>query len=300
MVGLPRTRGDGPRSSSLALRSPGASPHTRGWTPCWEPRPQTGRGFPAHAGMDPSASECSVLPRTASPHTRGWTAAVRELAPGIGGFPAHAGMDRERRATESRRSGLPRTRGDGPRTNANSPSLATASPHTRGWTLLGEVDELPQVGFPAHAGMDPSPAPGRCRRPGLPRTRGDGPVSGRGAGSCAGASPHTRGWTGVGAGENADGSGFPAHAGMDPGRAGSLTSQSRLPRTRGDGPWAGDGGAADAGASPHTRGWTQLDAKVPARVRGFPAHAGMDPVRLRYPAVALGLPRTRGDGPATY
>ena len=61
-VGLPRTRGDGPRPAASWKRAGWASPHTRGWTP-------------------------------ASPHTRGWTA---EIAPGTGrrpGFPAHAGMD---------------------------------------------------------------------------------------------------------------------------------------------------------------------------------------------------------------
>ena len=56
---------------------------------------------------------------------------------------------------------------------------------------------------------------------------------------------------------------------------------------------------ADGGlpASPHTRGWTGRVARNRPEVWGFPAHAGMDPVRVPRERRGEGLPRTRGDGP---
>ena len=50
-------------------------------------------------------------------------------------------------------------------------------------------------------------------------------------------------------------------------------------------------------ASPHTRGWTACRNCLIRRRSGFPAHAGMDLLRLRSPATPSWLPRTRGDGP---
>ena len=110
---LPRTRGDGPRSSWASRRRLTASPHTRGWTRSGASGLSQFKGFPAHAGMDraggPSLA-CRVrLPRTrgdgpcaeseggrvttASPHTRGWTPLARVTSTSGAGFPAHAGMD---------------------------------------------------------------------------------------------------------------------------------------------------------------------------------------------------------------
>ena len=75
--------------------------------------------------------------------------------------------------------------------------MEVASPHTRGWTASNPVTGSALLGFPAHAGMDPaaSPAPSGRRR--LPRTRGDGPLTGGGSETTFRASPHTRGWTRV-------------------------------------------------------------------------------------------------------
>ena len=115
--------------------------------------------------------------------------------------------------------------------------IAGASPHTRGWTPpLAERVAL-YHGFPAHAGMDPCAGTASGRRPGLPRTRGDGPLPQLRRVADDLASPHTRGWTrGVAtAGEHERG--FPAHAGMDPLEGAEMARIARLPRTRGDGPW---------------------------------------------------------------
>ena len=53
----------------------------------------------------------------------------------------------------------------------------------------------------------------------------------------------------------------------------------------------------DQAASPHTRGWTHVLRCRGRFVRGFPAHAGMDPDGPRLDMFARRLPRTRGDGP---
>ena len=120
---LPRTRGDGPVLAALAGMRPGASPHTRGWTPARLSTAGNGHGFPAHAGMDPDDGgrhrDPAGLPRTrgdgpcasgwrrlngrASPHTRGWTRQHAGAGVDIDGFPAHAGMDPKVDALEAQR-----------------------------------------------------------------------------------------------------------------------------------------------------------------------------------------------------
>ena len=294
---FPRTRGDGPRHLGWSRGRFGVSPHTRGWTlrlPGREPGPH---GFPAHAGMDPCrpwpGSGRPRFPRTrgdgparavgsstsrmVSPHTRGWTLPPFLIRVEPDGFPAHAGMDPAAWARYRPSSRFPRTRGDGPCRVSSPALLSRVSPHTRGWTpYVGGGDSYPP-GFPAHAGMDPRPMNQQARRSRFPRTRGDGPgrllveaVSSR-------VSPHTRGWTRGGPLSAAGVAGFPAHAGMDPEVDVGAARRVGFPRTRGDGPCLRSSSASSRTVSPHTRGWTPEQEGVPALMRGFPAHAGMDP-----------------------
>ena len=192
-----------------------------------------------------------------------------------------------------------------------------ASPHTRGWTPYRLPAGPPTAGFPAHAGMDPRRPPSLCPCTWLPRTRGDGPEPPPANAPIAPASPHTRGWTRDARWNPRLTQGFPAHAGMDPHedvprvsvrrlprtrgmdpwRATWITVLSRLPRTRGDGPLSSTPETASARASPHTRGWTQVQRERCIRHAGFPAHAGMDPRWSRTKGRRSRLPRTRGDGP---
>ena len=202
---------------------------------------------------------------------------------------------RRREAGSARR--LPRTRGDGPRPSAFLDAHLEASPHTRGWTPVRVVGAGCGPGFPAHAGMDPLTPPTSAAAGRLPRTRGDGPAGWARPAALPGASPHTRGWTPIERQVPRERVGFPAHAGMDPGRWPACSCRGGLPRTRGDGPGRGVRAGERQRASPHTRGWTRLRLRRSSVVKGFPAHAGMDPsasVRMR---VARWLPRTRGDGP---
>ena len=153
-------------------------------------------------------------------------------------------------------------------------------------------------GFPAHAGMDPERTGSRSAVAGLPRTRGDGPVGS----SCPRwnrrASPHTRGWTRIRHRGRRAGAGFPAHAGMDHVEDGQALAGERLPRTRGDGPYAVTSMVEKSMASPHTRGWTGHSQDRHLSVHGFPAHAGMDPCSPSSRPRCTRLPRTRGDGPS--
>ena len=258
---LPRTRGDGPASGGGFFGVPTASPHTRGWTRHTVSVADYQNGFPAHAGMDPFVafrrSGLRGLPRTrgdgplymrpapatgrASPHTRGWTPASN---------PGSAAS-----------SGLPRTRGDGPTSTSRSRCASKASPHTRGWTPAPSSASPARPGFPAHAGMDPGQGAVIVVGKGLPRTRGDGPVTRITGVRTELASPHTRGWTHRQAAREAGG--------------------SRLPRTRGDGPVSHVAQVTRHVASPHTRGWTRTAVQQDTRRDGFPAHAGMDPSARR-------------------
>ena len=149
--------------------------------------------------------------------------------------PAHAGMDPSESSCSIFSSRLPRTRGDGPCAVYRFFNWPRASPHTRGWTLVVAHVVRPGEGFPAHAGMDPRTARRRKWPTRLPRTRGDGPSTCWWSRVAATASPHTRGWTPCVAPGQGARSGFPAHAGMDPGTRAPGDGAAGLPRTRGDG-----------------------------------------------------------------
>ena len=194
---LPRTRGDGPPATRPTSSTGPASPHTRGWTQHGLLQPAQDGGFPAHAGMDLEAmitAEYGIrLPRTrgdgpwsiaprggsamASPHTRGWTRALDPFVVADDGFPAHAGMDRWQMKSFDEPARLPRTRGDGPNVIGGLGDGDLASPHTRGWTDSEVSQSISATGFPAHAGMDPTPGHGKPDASWLPRTRGDGPLT---------------------------------------------------------------------------------------------------------------------------
>ena len=77
-------------------------------------------------------------------------------------------------------------------------------------------EEIPDIGFPAHAGMDPEPQRHTLEGPWFPRPRGDGPEKAPTSLWGKMVSPPTRGWTPTRPASAAAADGFPAHAGMDP------------------------------------------------------------------------------------
>ena len=158
----------------------------------------------------------------------------------------------------------------------------------------------PRGGFPAPAGMDPR-APCRTSSPRwIPRTRGDGPRFLLTVPPVRTDSPHPRGWTPGGSTDDLDPGGFPAPAGMDPGRGRLRSTGSRIPRTRGDGPLFAARATNPKEDSPHPRGWTRERARHGRPFDGFPAPAGMDRRRRCGARSCSRIPRTRGDGPGRY
>ena len=292
------------------------------------------RGFPAHAGMDlvtaKGSADRSWLPRAcgdgpvsagriptskwASPRMRGWTLSGLRHWPYLGscGFPAHAGMDPCVRtsARHAEQVASPRMRGWTlvllPRSECTA---RLASPRMRGWTRRARkaCAGSPTCGFPAHAGMDPRAAARRSATSWLPRACGDGPVASEVNRNTLRASPRMRGWTHRGRAVRQKDRGFPAHAGMDPTEP-SLVSQmiSASPRMRG---WTVRvlllvRQLIVQLASPRMRGWTlrRCRASKYGYIRGFPAHAGMDPssCKLGQVRATLRLPRACGDGPRSH
>ena len=197
------------------------------------------------------------------------------------------------------RPGIPRTRGDGPAPLRLASAQEMDSPHARGWTRLFLRRRPRARGFPARAGMDPRCARRRGRPARIPRTRGDGPRRTAVRSRMREDSPHARGWTRARAAVLSTPGGFPARAGMDPAASRRRGPGRGIPRTRGDGPERMERLALSSPDSPHARGWTEhgIDAWLP--VSGFPARAGMDRERQLVAEQSRGIPRTRGDGPAT-
>jgi len=71
----------------------------------------------------------------------------------------------------------------------------TATPHTRGSTLLLQYMQRLMQGYPAYAGIDPLLCFFTGKTPGLPRIRGDRPSGGLHLAVFGAATPHTRGST---------------------------------------------------------------------------------------------------------
>ena len=65
-------------------------------------------------------------------------------------------MDPMRFTSASSTPRFPRPRGDGPSEGTFTLTAPEVSPPTRGWTARVDQRDRPDLGFPAHAGMDPS------------------------------------------------------------------------------------------------------------------------------------------------
>ena len=206
-------------------------------------------------------------------------------------------MDLPRRRREGSSSCFPRTRGDGPFLIDGGVWAAGFPPHSRGWTLEGHGPVRLSHVSPALAGMDPSRASSRARRPSFPRTRGDGPRLPSSPAKWCGFPPHSRGWTRRDPPFHVIRHVSPALAGMDPRPSRSTKCNSSFPRTRGDGPLGAPMEEAVVRFPPHSRGWTSI--RPPSTFYHYvsPALAGMDRFTVPSGLVTTSFPRTRGDGP---
>ena len=254
-------------------------------------------GFPRPRGDGPEPRGRRPALTAVSPPTRGWTHRGIRDRPCAPGFPAHAGMDPHHAAQPPNTTRFPRPRGDGPHPLFASSLPLAVSPPTRGWTCHSYGSKPDGTGFPAHAGMDPSHHGPLIPKSRFPRPRGDGPEDGGGTDGRLEVSPPTRGWTPYAKWPKKSARGFPAHAGMDHGRAHRATAQLGFPRPRGDGPPDTSRMPWISSVSPPTRGWTAKGRPHGGGRPGFPAHAGMDLRRGSTTHAAGGFPRPRGDGP---
>ena len=133
---------------------------------------------------------------------------------------------------------------------------------------------------------------------GLPRSRGDGPLSVATVVVLSVVAPLARGWTlpWLQAGQRS--LGCPARAGMDPHPGPDCRWLGRLPRSRGDGPQPIPPTPGAPEVAPLARGWTPPMRAPTVMLGGCPARAGMDPCSGCRCGRPIGLPRSRGDGPS--
>ncbi len=230
----------------------------RGWTLPVPGEPCIDYGYPAHAGMDHGL--------------RVWDETE-------GGYPAHAGMDLSGLTFPAQRLRLPRPCGDGPVRAIGAGRDGKVTPPMRGWTHCRLRSRRRNAGYPAHAGMDPVYPNCLLRPTGLPRPCGDGPTQAHRDNAAAMVTPPMRGWTPSVASPTRLQTGYPAHAGMDPTAGFADEGYKRLPRPCGDGPQAGGSLSSHRRVTPPMRGWTSCPYRQSATGRGYPAHAGMDPMQ---------------------
>ena len=188
-------------------------------------------------------------------------------------------------------------RGDRPAVCDGVTGAFWASPRARGSTPCIRRWNCMELGFPACAGIDRSFARGQRVRIWLPRVRGDRPYLSWIPDSLELASPRARGSTLSYKSPVVRDDGFPACAGIDPRLAAETETHRRLPRVRGDRPDESPLDAFLALASPRARGSTCGAGPVQPAAHGFPACAGIDPLRSSSSGLRPRLPRVRGDRP---
>ena len=233
--GLPRMRGDRPGTCEGLTPDASATPHARGSTRADAVQGGDLFGYPACAGIDRS-KETGLRPRTrlprmrgdrpaeglpgyeghqATPHARGSTTRLRERRDEGHGYPACAGIDPDMPSLTLRPIGLPRMRGDRPLVFDELQAMGKATPHARGSTPMSPLRRARWIGYPACAGIDPSPPREAWIDSRLPRMRGDRPLSSTAPTSRGTATPHARGSTRKPLARLLHPLGYPACAGID-------------------------------------------------------------------------------------
>ncbi len=214
-VRLPRVRGDRPEDWETTIAVDRAPPRTRGSTSDTAHRPLSTRGSPAYAGIDPRIAtyersrtrlprvrgDRPISPRSretsvlAPPRTRGSTCQTGRNHFTTLGSPAYAGIDPPAPPWRTAPSGLPRVRGDRPKSSSRARCRPPAPPRTRGSTLTRPPRRHRRPGSPAYAGIDPRMKPVLPPAWRLPRVRGDRPAVPGAHSRLASAPPRTRGST---------------------------------------------------------------------------------------------------------
>ena len=259
---------------SACSRAAGSSPLTRGKPVRDHAILECSRLIPAHAGKTrscaPSPPTVSAHPRSrgenaisrpsiisvcgSSPLTRGKHVAVIEGHLVAGLIPAHAGKTLTSPRGPTSRAAHPRSRGENVSIARSRSSLTGSSPLTRGKRDRpgrgARTDRL----IPAHAGKTHPWRPTPLSRPAHPRSRGENRIACRGAVSCGGSSPLTRGKPGRSTMSAPSGRLIPAHAGKTSMITSGVGSRPAHPRSRGENQLLVARALAGAGSSPLTRG----------------------------------------------
>ena len=157
LFSLPRSRGDRPHAQRPTRYAREPAPLTRGSTLRHEPIHELPTACPAHAGIDPfryvTVTVLVSLPRSRgdrpahkggsvdeempAPLTRGSTSGGDGGQRRFAACPAHAGIDPKSRTAPDTLRGLPRSRGDRPKSSYRGRTKSRPAPLTRGSTPRG-------------------------------------------------------------------------------------------------------------------------------------------------------------------
>ena len=208
-------RGDRPLPCFVVFTHTKFTPHARGSTPDLLRAGSLGTVYPACAGIDLIGlddHECIYsLPRMRgdrpidiiansqeqafTPHARGSTHSVGYVRGESNVYPACAGIDPGGEQPCCVSAGLPRMRGDRPERPPNRQEHNEFTPHARGSTGSTPARRSLIKVYPACAGIDRVPFVVLAFRVGLPRMRGDRPLTVCCAFSMCQFTPHARGST---------------------------------------------------------------------------------------------------------
>ena len=151
--------------------------------------------------------------------------------------------------------------------------------------------------YPACAGIHPILTKAAGGRRGLPRMRGDPPLSGIIVLPCCMSTPHARGSTRYGIRIDTEYCVYPACAGIHLGGVHRAIGRYGLPRMRGDPPQSTPVTCRAGWSTPHARGSTPFPEAHFAVYPVYPACAGIHPAGCCNPLALPCLPRMRGDPP---
>ncbi len=153
------------------------------------------QGLPRMRGDPPHTEIPYTTLISSTPHARGSTSNVRHAIMESSVYPACAGIHLSERPWTDKMRGLPRMRGDPPR-SFNSVSLKLSStPHARGSTPVPIPYEAKSFVYPACAGIHLREVGIGDHISGLPRMRGDPPISKLSEYRRITSTPHARGST---------------------------------------------------------------------------------------------------------
>jgi len=130
-----------------------------------------------------------------TPHARGSTSPPSRGHRFCLVYPACAGIHPQSPGAHTTTGGLPRMRGDPPKTHRRYAYYRESTPHARGSTPLGHQLQCLSAVYPACAGIHPQKVLRVDPLQGLPRMRGDPPFTFTDADFAEWSTPHARGST---------------------------------------------------------------------------------------------------------